>query len=882
MRNFESVSLENVENQTNSGVVSDNLRKNYVVQSCGKHQREERVALGVRSMVGKVSLENLEKIMSWLNDDKIDKIGVFGMGGCGKTTLAIHVYNRLLQSELPYVLVWVTVGMGFDVHKLQLCISSAVGLDLDQEKDETRRAAMLHNFLAKKVKYVLFLDNLWDHFSFEKVGIPFSGACKVIITTRMLSVCGRIGCKKTIKIGMLGSCEAWELFCSVLGHGSCEALTSDDIGHVARLICQECAGLPISIVHLARSLRGVNSVSEWKLTLHRLRGIPKEHELLMTTDLFLKLHWSYAKLTNATIKLSLLYCTLYPKNCKIPREELIRLWISVGLIEEVSSLQAQYDKGHTIINKLVDCSLLDSSEANHFVKMHDVIRNMAIRITRQNIRPQFLVKCGAQFKDLAEALAFKEDFHAVSLARNDITDIPLGTFPKYPKLSVLLLQHIPLKNVPASFFLNMPSLFVLDLSSTSIQSLPDSISDLQSLKSLLLRCCQKLTYVPSLANLNALRILDLGYSAIKRIPYGIEKLTMLRELDLSGFHKLKELNYGLISRLPALKRISCYVMGILQQLNNLRSLEILDATFHNISDYNCYVKSEHWRLLDSFHLQVGDVVEQEKKTYKEVWHYSNIVAFYGCSLAAEREQLVLPENLNQLHINNCEGLGSLCDMLNWDSSSYKNVHAGNSQGYDTECKKLYRENSKLHNSKYHLDGDVKSGGLLPNLEICTISRCHDIEKLFTPTQIMGLESLEILEIRDCSELKELISDKDCNSLNRTPSECSPHTFKLPNLRRLELTKLPMLSSIYRGLLLCTSLQSILVDDCPKLTRLPFSFFLDDQHKVLLPMLQQIEGPDEWWDSLQLNQSDTKLSLQTLFRSKNSTRGSSESGCDQSR
>ncbi|KNA18742.1 hypothetical protein SOVF_067950 [Spinacia oleracea] len=853
-------------NQTESGVTSVSMKKNYVVQSCGKRQREESVELGVRSIVGKLNLEYVEKIVSWLKDDKINKIGVFGMGGCGKTTLAVHVYNRLLRSELTYVVVWVTVGMGFDIHNLQLCISNAVGLDLDHEKDETRRAARLHSFLSKRGKYVLILDNLWDHFSFEKVGIPSSGACKVIITTRMLSVCRRINCHKTIKIGMLGPCETWELFCSVYGH---EAFTSDDIRDVARLVCQDCGGLPLAIVHFGRSLRGVNSVSEWKLILHRLKGM--ENDFLITKHLFLKLHSSYAKLTSEKLRLSLLYCTLYPKDCTISREELIRLWISVGLIEEVSSLQTQYDKGHTILNNLVDCSLLESSKDGHFVKMHDMIRNMAIRITGQETGPKFLVKCGAQLQYLEE---LKEDFRAVSLSRNNITEIPFGASPKCPKLLVLLLQQNPLKNVPASFFLHMPNLHVLNLSSTFIQRLPDSISDLKSLKSLLLRCCQKLTYVPSLANLNALQILDLGYSAIKQIPTGMEMLTMLRELDVSGLHKLKDLGYGLIAKLPALRRISCYMVGILQELQSLRSLEILDVTFHDISDYNSYVKSEHWRLLDSFHLQVGDTIEQEQQTNKGVCHFRNKVSFYGCSLVGEREQeqLILPESINQLHIDNCEGLGSLCETLNWndkpefkDSLISETALLGNSQTCNAECKNLYLESTSLHSSKHHLDGGI-CGGILPNLEICTISRCHDIEKLFTPMQIMGLGNLETLEIRDCSELKELITEENGD---RSPSKSSPYSVKLPNLRRLELTRLPMLSSIYRGLLLCTSLQSIMVDDCPKLTRLPFSFFLDDQHKFLLPTLQQIEGSVEWWDSLQLSQTDTKSLLQTLFRSKKS-------------
>uniref|UniRef100_A0A6N2KGN9 Uncharacterized protein n=1 Tax=Salix viminalis TaxID=40686 RepID=A0A6N2KGN9_SALVM len=52
---------------------------------------------------------------------------------------------------------------------------------------------------------------------------------------------------------------------------------------------------------------------------------------------------------------------------------------------------------------------------------------------------------------------------------------------------------------------------VLDLSRTNIDSLPDSVSDLEGLTSLLLKGCRRLSSVPSLKKLSALKRLDLLY-----------------------------------------------------------------------------------------------------------------------------------------------------------------------------------------------------------------------------------------------------------------------------------------------------------------------------------------------------------------------------------
>uniref|UniRef100_A0A6N2KCH2 Uncharacterized protein n=1 Tax=Salix viminalis TaxID=40686 RepID=A0A6N2KCH2_SALVM len=89
---------------------------------------------------------------------------------------------------------------------------------------------------------------------------------------------------------------------------------------------------------------------------------------------------------------------------------------------------------------------------------------------------------------------------------NQIEEIHSGHSPRCPNLSTLFLHdNRQLGFIADSFFKQLHGLKVLDLSRTNIDSLPDSVSDLEGLTSLLLKGCRRLSSVPSLKKLRALK-----------------------------------------------------------------------------------------------------------------------------------------------------------------------------------------------------------------------------------------------------------------------------------------------------------------------------------------------------------------------------------------
>ena len=267
----------------------------------------------------------------------------------------------------------------------------------------------------------------------------------------------------------------------------------------------------------------------------------------MEPEVFHILRFSYNHLSDSALQQCFLYCALFPEDFKIRREDLIAYLIDEGVIRGLKSREAEFDKGHSMLNKLENVCQLEIPNKGH-VKMHDLIRDMAIQILQEN--SQGMVKAGARLRELPDAEEWTENLTRVSLMYNQIKEIPSSHSPCCPSLSILLLcGNSELQFIADSFFEQLHGLKVLDLSYTGITKLPDSVSELVSLTALLLGGCNMLRHVPSLEKLRALKRLDLsGTWALEKMPQGMECLCNLRYLRMTRCGE-KEFPSGLLPKL---------------------------------------------------------------------------------------------------------------------------------------------------------------------------------------------------------------------------------------------------------------------------------------------------------------------------------------------
>uniref|UniRef100_A0A2N9GTV5 Uncharacterized protein n=1 Tax=Fagus sylvatica TaxID=28930 RepID=A0A2N9GTV5_FAGSY len=496
--------------------------------------------LPTTTLVGETTAKiTKEKIWEHLLGEDFRKIGVYGMGGIGKTTVMKQINNCLLKERDKFDnVIWVTVSKAFNVFKLQNDIACKLDLDLSEYEDETTRAGKLNVALENRKRYVLILDDMWEAFRLEDVGIPEptpTNGCKLVLTTRKLEVCKKMGCEN-IKIELLLEEEARDLFLDTVGR---DVLNIPNLEAIVKEVIQECACLPLAIITIAGSFKRVVDVSEWRNALEELRTSIKGPNNVVAA-VFERLQFSYKRLKDEKLQQCLLYCALYPEDHEIRRAELIEHLIDDGIIETMKSRQADFDKGHTMLNKLENVCLLEIGSHSFFVKMHDLIRDMALQIAG----PKFMVK--------------SQDFLDEE---------------KWGKDLVKTMNFVG--GIPDSFFVHLHGLKVLHLSRTNITSLPNSVSDLANLTTLSLSRCRRLTHVPSLAKLTALRKLDLSGSRIEEIPHGLEMLVNLRYLDLAAC-KLKKMPPGI---LPKLTKLQCEeIEDILSHPYTfpLQSLEIVE------------------------------------------------------------------------------------------------------------------------------------------------------------------------------------------------------------------------------------------------------------------------------------------------------------------
>ncbi|XP_058189670.1 disease resistance protein RPS5-like [Rhododendron vialii] len=494
-----------------------------------------------KDFVESTKARNVERVWECLMNDDDRKIGVCGMGGVGKTAIMNHIQNRLLKEKDKFDGVfWVTVFKAFNVIKLQSDIAKELNFSLLDDEDERRRAKHLHATLSRRKKYVLIIDDLWEEFLLERVGIPEptqSNGCKIVLTTRSLDVCKRMDCT-AVKVELLTQQEALTLFLNKAGKNG--PVLAPKVEEIAAEIAKRCACLPLAVVTVARSLRALEGIREWRDALNDLNSSRKDAND-GETEVFEILKFSYDRLGNKVLQDCFLYCSLYPEDHFIPVNELIEYWIAEELIADMNSAEAQFDKGHAILGKLTSSCLLESFTDIHgmmeYVRLNDSIRDMALRITASS--PRFMVKAGERIQSVPYE-DWSKDLERISFMDSSIIELPI-TPPICPRLTTLLLnsRYTSMLVIPDSFFTNMPRLEVLDLSGSSITSLPKSISNLENLHALILDRCYQLYYVPSMKKLKALKMFVLTYSEIQELPKGIEELVNLIKLDLSHNSKIQ-------------------------------------------------------------------------------------------------------------------------------------------------------------------------------------------------------------------------------------------------------------------------------------------------------------------------------------------------------
>ena len=496
----------------------------------------------------------MNKVMEGLRSDSIRVIGVHGMGGVGKTTMVKQVAEKAVSEGLFNVVVMVTVSQAVNLRIIQSQIAEGLGLtSLGADSTVEWRATKVRDRIVGEKKVLIILDDLWKKLDLNRVGIPYGSELencesKILLTTRLQQVCTQMDSHR-IKLQHLSEPDSWEFFKKTAGTN----FDSQEFEAIGKSVAKECGGLPIALVAVAKALAD-KDMEEWDKAARRLqRSMPCNHDEDKTVFECIKLSYDFL---NKQEKDCFLLCCLFPEDHNIGKEELARYGMGLTLFLEVNTMEEAREDADLIAKKLIASGLLLDGDKTEQVKMHDVIRDVAIRITRADHDsgddPVFMVQTGWMLKEWPRRPSY-QSYTAISLMCNEINRLPDGL--DCPKLQTLMLQdNSSIKEIPAAFFKMMNALRILDLNRIQASSLPSSIESLKNLRTLHLDGC-KFKDIAILGVLEKLEILSLRESLVEALPEDMAKLSNLRMLDLTSSDNIEKIPSKLISNLSYLEEL---------------------------------------------------------------------------------------------------------------------------------------------------------------------------------------------------------------------------------------------------------------------------------------------------------------------------------------
>jgi hypothetical protein len=503
---------------------------------------------GVRTPTSNKGYESFESrmktitgVLDALKDANINKIGVYGMGGIGKTMIVKEVVEHAQKDKLFDMYPFVVVSQDPDVKKIQKEIADQVDLKLDVES-ESVRAAILHKRLQQE-KILVVIDDIWQPLDLEALGIPLGDdkkGCKLLLTSRFQDVLRNdMDTQKEFLIGVLADDEARNLFEKIVGN----LAKFPELQPSTVQIVKECAGLPIAITTIANALKNQKNVNVWKDVLKQLKLSSATEIKGMHEKVYTSIKLSYQFLKSREAKSLFLICSLHGEDCEIKVEDLMRYGVGLGLFHNIDRIEDARYRVYTLVERLkVSCLLLDGN-GHGIVKMHDIIRDVAINIAAEE-KHMFTIRSAI---DLQERSKWTNSI-AISLPY-DVCELPKKLECSKLQLFLLFRQKDSFQ-IPNSFFEGLKKLKVLKLTQAWPAILPSSLSSLENLQTLCLDGeVQDIIIIGELKNLKAL---TLSLSNIKQLPKEIGQLTHLQLLDFENCFQLRVIPPNVLSNLKRL------------------------------------------------------------------------------------------------------------------------------------------------------------------------------------------------------------------------------------------------------------------------------------------------------------------------------------------
>ncbi|GMH31602.1 hypothetical protein Nepgr_033446 [Nepenthes gracilis] len=473
-------------------------------------------------------------------------VAIVGMAGIGKTTLARRAFENEAVVKHFTERVWICVSENFNVNRLlNEMAESITTCKCDMSNTEAIIRKLQHHLQGRR--YLLVLDDVWNTLqerweslrnSLQRIGA--SSGSIVLVTTRTDDVIMIMGDPLIHRLEGLSHEDSWALFKQRVF--SDETTYPSSFEAIGRKIVDKCKGVPLAIKMLSSLLQPKRNANVWEsIANSEIWELPQD-EYGIVPSLLLSFH----HLPSSYVKQCFAYCSIFPKDATLLRQDLINLWMAQGfLCQSERSKVTMEEMGQEYFNILLNNSFLQVSrrdqvdEDTEECTMHDLVHDLAIFVSKHD---WLIWKEGGETDDVSSIRHLAIFTKSSDLVSNSSLEemskrlrtvhswvnVPTGLWMHMKYLRVLKLRRIGIEEVPAAID-ELKHLRYLDLSENPIRQLPELITNLYSLQTLRLLGCSKLHELPiGLSKLINLRHIPTENHVL--VPSGIERLTCLQTL----------------------------------------------------------------------------------------------------------------------------------------------------------------------------------------------------------------------------------------------------------------------------------------------------------------------------------------------------------------
>ncbi|XP_057808830.1 putative late blight resistance protein homolog R1A-10 [Salvia miltiorrhiza] len=527
------------------------------------------VLVGLDSAVDKIR----ERLLEASSERQL--LSIVGMGGIGKTTLAIQVFKDGAILAHFDVRAWVTVSQEYSLRHFILCLLDSAQM-LTQEKRQDINEQVLGMYLHQHLmyrRYLIIIDDVWD-----------------------TQICCLDPSSRVYQMPCLNDKTSWKLLCT--------KVCPTELESIGREIAKSCKGLPLAVVVIGGLLCKDIQIKVWRDVAETFKN---QQSLDFNEQCLRILGLSYNHLPHH-LRPCLLYIVVFLGDCEIPISRLINLWVAEGFLElHASKTLEDVAEGYLkdlIARNLVSICKKSCNGKIRTCNIHDLLRDVCV----QNAHNENFLRVVDSTGERPDESPRRISIHLDALQANSTHDLMKSY--SYVR-SIVCMAGKPIDN-PLVAYLSFVYLRVLDVLDVCFRKFPHQIIRLVRLRYLALYYDGPLpASISKLHNLETLVHHHSSFHSYPLLSWVIWNMPKLRHLyvkpgcyfinpyrlsssvsfllDLQTLVGVRNFKWtkGIIERIPNLKKLgisyrvsssvdwSTYQLETLVYLRRLESLKII-------------------------------------------------------------------------------------------------------------------------------------------------------------------------------------------------------------------------------------------------------------------------------------------------------------------